>query len=968
MKKPVSRIKELRRLVRLHANWLLFVTVGRDILSDAEFSELEAYGKLPLDKPVSLIDKAYFLGRIRAVKKKAEYAQVQYTEVEKEPISELEKLVLEQARIKAGSFFKRLATELDSAVSDGSNVIFSEALGEETASAIEQNLSADQFASQLAARFQQGLKKDWLRVARTELHRAKTSGQAQAILNKVDIYAHNGGPGANVSVVPGPNCCVDCSKLYLDDSGNPKIFKLADLLAAGSNSDPGVVHTKTGGIHTKWKATLPPLHPNCGCTLQFVPPGYSWKDGKLALLNKSLFEADLLKASGVRGGISSTVKPEGPPKADISTAPAGKVKVENNVPSMPGAAAPGNVPGPGRPPESGGLPQQKTPAGGGPGGGSGGNTQFSPCPFGGGADCMKHGGNGASAHKQGGTIMRKHQEAMARGARPATPEAEEQNRKAQDAQAKVFNSQPNPRDVVLDHLSEGEISSATPLKQAGEARGKGGGGAFESYRVTIKGNGRACLKPPASFDDRYYSAAGATGDGLYAVPRHRGHCSEHGAHLLGSSLGISVPVTTRRTVNGEHGIPAGEVSIQQWQEDYTDASMLDNKLPPELARHNKKNIVAALIAENPQLKERFSEIAVLDFVMNNCDRHEGNLVVSKDFKDVQPIDHGSSFGAGLQEHKNAIAHYMHQDGHKLEMPPALLTKLKAHSLEDTKRSLEGSGLTDWQVMNVHLRKKYAVYLQEKHGHIPESELRHVQYDLQEGDSSWPHPGGLMAFGRSDGKSRLDLISDLKKEADANQLPDQKFASWSKSYIIKNLLDDSSPEKDDAFELRNSFPLLKPSTAWDMPNKYAREAYWNEIPKYNEDTPAEQVATTKHASEGSVSGFHDTDIQHGPQYAGDKTVAHPSLPPKKIEYSTNVVSPHAMKKKAEAAKEAAKDQIKTGASKFDRQKIEAWAKEREGAGETESNPAKGTKAAKIKKSLLILSDVHSVFPGHSRTPR
>src|SRR5690606_28541413 len=133
-----------------------------------------------------------------------------------------------------------------------------------------------------------------------------------------------------------------------------------------------------------------------------------------------------------------------------------------------------------------------------PPGGSGGNKlpggsggpQYSPCPFGGGSECIKHGGNGATMHKPNGSIMKRHQEAMARGAKPVTPEAQEAQRKQQEAAAQKYNVTPHPRDEILTHLSEGDISSAKAL---GQDEGKG---VIDSYKVTIAGNGSGCMKPP----------------------------------------------------------------------------------------------------------------------------------------------------------------------------------------------------------------------------------------------------------------------------------------------------------------------------------------------------------------------------------------------------------------------------------------------------------------------------------------
>jgi hypothetical protein len=826
-----KKIRELSRVVKLHSNWLVYATLGESALTKEEIKELEQYGRLPMGKSLDLVNRSYVLGRMKALLKRAEYKQVSYeaavNETERLTLSPLEELVIEQARLKAGSYLKNLATEIGNGVFDSlaaslGTVITEATVRDIVANEIElgllQKKTSQEVASSLAAKLQTGPKKNWKRVAQTELHRAKIAGHAQAIVNKIDVYQHSAGADSLVSVVPAPQCCADCTDHYLDSSGSPKVFKLADLLAAGSNDTAS--HTKKAGKHLHWKTTLPPLHPSCGCQLVYIPPGYGWSAGKLSLLQKSLFEDYIQKArSGVSGGISSTVKPKGAPSQ----------RVERGIPSQPGAAAPGNVAGPGRPSSNPATPP-KPPAP--PGGGGGGNIKYSECPFGGGSECQKHGGNGATQHKTGGTILRKHQEAIARGAKPRTEAVQEEQKQQQKAQATAYDKQVHPKDVLLTHLSEGEFSTVKEL-------GKEEKGANISYKATIVGNGSGCMKPPPSFpEDAYRPSAAGIPDGISTTPKNRGQHSEVAAHHLAESLGLTehVPPTTLR-----HEVGMGEgMSIQHWQE----GKKTIEKLREDNAELNARidaaskgyGDVTALISCVPEehrdkVETKLREIAVLDIVQNNNDRHYGNLVFSEDLSDVRAIDHGLCFGAGMQGHKNTLANGFqkyHKDG--LTVPDHLLTQFKAHSLADTERHLESKGISDWQIAQTHLRKKFIAHLQDTHGQIPMQATRSVVYGAALSDSASPTSDARHgAFGWSK-ENRIKEFLDTDAEG---QLPDQVFSSFAKHYITTGASDPSHPEHEDCKRMLAMKPLVAPGHGWHAGavNSESSRNYWDSVPAY-----------------------------------------------------------------------------------------------------------------------------------------
>lgn len=766
----LEKAVEYSRAITLHSNWLIYATFGADALSSSEMAELYAYGKLPMGESLNLIDKAYALGRLRSLSKASEFKNV--STVPPTDLSDPESLALAAVKAKVILKFRRL-------------------------------LMSNAFDIK---------KLPWMSSILSEFQNAKIQGIANTISNRVGLYA--GAVDAEVSVIPAKNCCLDCKRHYLTSGGNPLVFKLADLMSNGSNMDAGVIHTKASGIHLQWKATLPPLHPNCGCMLVYVPPGHGWVDGKLSVLNKSLFTDYIAKATaGVRGpGLESTVAPAGAPSQ----------RQEAGHPSVPGAAAPGNVAGPGRP--SGSLPKPGSGSGG-----SGGGMQFAPCPFGGGAECLSHGGNGAAMHKPNGAIMKKHQEAMARGAKPTTPQAIEAQRKQLDAESVKFNAQPNPKDVLLDHLSEGHIGSAKKLGDEEHA------GVSDAYKINITGNGSACMKPPMRFSDMVYSGF-TSADGGPNLPKNSTHQSEAAAYNLSSSLGLNhVPSTVSRDHDGSEGVPhVGPTSVQQWKDDHLSIMVTH----PEV--HDMRALMNIVPAEHREsVKQKLHEIACLDFVMNNNDRHFGNLLFNKDLTDVASIDNSMAFSAGMAGSKNMVHARLHQSGESLKVPDHLLQRFKTQTFEATKRATPN--LQPWQQVQTHVRMKYIAHLQETYGHVPiettryaavHAASRHISpeqiKDIRGSMYSAPSVPGWPR----DEQERKNAMNNAH---DNWEMPDQLYARFAKAYVSGQI-----PDVEDATQLKEFRPayptgsghaLGSSSFDADSVEDQAHQKFWNEIPEW-----------------------------------------------------------------------------------------------------------------------------------------
>lgn len=122
-------------------------------------------------------------------------------------------------------------------------------------------------------------KQDWDMVIRTELNNRKQEATAYEILNNNSILSDEGGDTL-VYKQPNLDACSHCKRLYLKEDGiTPKVFKLSEMVAYGSN---------VGLKVAEWKPTLGVVHPHCQCQLKVLPKGMEFdENGNLKKVNKS---------------------------------------------------------------------------------------------------------------------------------------------------------------------------------------------------------------------------------------------------------------------------------------------------------------------------------------------------------------------------------------------------------------------------------------------------------------------------------------------------------------------------------------------------------------------------------------------------------------------------------------------------------------------------------------------------------
>lgn len=108
------------------------------------------------------------------------------------------------------------------------------------------------------------LKNTWQRGVRTELAGSSAVGAHQAML---DIF---GAKDPKVRVVwvmvEDEKTCEFCRDASKDNSGEFKYYQIGDFHPTGWNY---------GKKRKDWELQVPPAHPNCRCTIIYVPPGFA---------------------------------------------------------------------------------------------------------------------------------------------------------------------------------------------------------------------------------------------------------------------------------------------------------------------------------------------------------------------------------------------------------------------------------------------------------------------------------------------------------------------------------------------------------------------------------------------------------------------------------------------------------------------------------------------------------------------
>jgi hypothetical protein len=118
----------------------------------------------------------------------------------------------------------------------------------------------------------------WKTIVNTELNRASNWGSMDAILHN-----NAGVTPENITVYkvgnePGHGACKYCAKFWYEADGKtPKVYRLSELIANGSN---------IGRKAKDWLPTVDGAHPNETHTLHELKPGYGFVNGEIEFIGE----------------------------------------------------------------------------------------------------------------------------------------------------------------------------------------------------------------------------------------------------------------------------------------------------------------------------------------------------------------------------------------------------------------------------------------------------------------------------------------------------------------------------------------------------------------------------------------------------------------------------------------------------------------------------------------------------------
>jgi hypothetical protein len=292
-----DQIEKLAEIIRKHATWVVWRLLGNKYVSQDEINKLTEEGTLPMGVQTSMIKHSFVLGRMESLLKEAEWKGFtwdQLVEAATAKHTDLQKMQIEAAELSANitlrglfgdiqnGLYQELAQATGQAVTE---VVVKERVAEEIKSGVETRKGYIKVSNGLVNSLKEN-QRNWYRVAATEMHAAREKGVTSSILSGEGVYRRADGPESHVAVVPDPDACEDCNRLYLE-GGRPKIFKLSELMA-----NEGTNYIRPWRRNAR--PVIPPLHPHCFCRIRYVPPGWGWNDkGRFTVVDPDTYSEHL---------------------------------------------------------------------------------------------------------------------------------------------------------------------------------------------------------------------------------------------------------------------------------------------------------------------------------------------------------------------------------------------------------------------------------------------------------------------------------------------------------------------------------------------------------------------------------------------------------------------------------------------------------------------------------------------------
>lgn len=254
-----DKIKEIQGSIRRHFNNFIIKTVGRDEISDEDLRELEKLG-YDISHDEDYVKDAYSAGKTRS--NNQVFDNISHEEFKFKPkpyLTERDQEAIKHFKALNAQYIQKMRMNIETAVENiirDKNFEYKNFVMDEKAlpifeAGIEKNKRLEEIARELRDEFQD-YSRDYQRIVRTTISDSISHGAANAMRDRNkdkgtdEIYVYK-------VVVKDAALCDFCRRFYLNPDGTPKIYKLSELVANGTNY---------GKKQSMWLPVLGVTHPN----------------------------------------------------------------------------------------------------------------------------------------------------------------------------------------------------------------------------------------------------------------------------------------------------------------------------------------------------------------------------------------------------------------------------------------------------------------------------------------------------------------------------------------------------------------------------------------------------------------------------------------------------------------------------------------------------------------------------------
>lgn len=262
-----AQIQQIHQIIEDHHTAFIINSVDPSVVSKEVLDDLASKGLVNTD--VQSVQDAYLYGQVLAAANNPDVANMSLDEfkawIRKNPVplTPMEQQAVTMAQQQAAQYITGLGNRVK--IQTGQLLIEADTglrrrMRDTIRNKVAANIASRETVKQLKSDIGWATK-DWTRdlerISVTEKHNAMEQGQA-------DLYAKRFGSDVRVAKIAHPDCCAHCHRIYVGPDGAPRIFRLADLEANGTN---------VGRRSSEWRPIVGPTHPNCICNLIRVPIG-----------------------------------------------------------------------------------------------------------------------------------------------------------------------------------------------------------------------------------------------------------------------------------------------------------------------------------------------------------------------------------------------------------------------------------------------------------------------------------------------------------------------------------------------------------------------------------------------------------------------------------------------------------------------------------------------------------------------